>query len=96
MDNGQEEDEAHDSVADSGEDESIQDSSSIAEGIVTGLNSMSPNDDSNQPVNHLPSGKLRWAYAQLERCLETKEEPPARLLHLAMNQTEKVTDERPD
>lgn len=92
------EENSNDSDAESNQEATPTDqelNSSIAEDIiaaaaVTGVRSRSNDDndsqmsESSQASNYLPDGKLRWAYAQLERYLDRKEEPPAWLLRMVM------------
>ena len=74
------------------EDETREESSSIAEDLVAGLLSRSHNESDGLPLDtsassrNLPRGKLHWTYAQLERCMETKTEPLAWILQLIMRE----------
>ena len=80
--------------------------STLAEHLMTAAGVM-PSDIDKYDVNsmssassrHLPQGKLRWVYAQLELCMRSKEEPPAWLLQLVLRdvdhndaQFERVSD----
>ena len=68
-----------------------EEESTLAEELMTAAGVMpsdKDNDDTNstssESSSHLPQGKLRWAYAQLELFVKSKEEPPAWLLQLVM------------
>ena len=87
--------------------------SSIAEDIIAATAAAAaaaPMDDTNSQTSesshtstYFSDEKLRWAYAQLERCLERRGDPPAWLLQLVMPEThheqdrfEQVSDFRHD
>ena len=76
--------------------------SSIAEDNIaatTAASAAAPMDDTNSQTSesshtstYFFDEKLRWAYAQLERCLERREGPPAWLLQLVMPETHHEQD----